>query len=136
MEGLEKQHARMGGQLWDSRPVVEGLSKEEIEDVARGNIETVVSGIKAISNSQERDKRIQTIITSIGSRLKELDTDRDIIETETEIAGGTEEQIDMTPYEETMERELKNPGKIAEYRRSMERLEKLYSEMLKLHQGE
>lgn len=102
----------MGEKLWESSPRIESLSEEENVQVYRGNFETVVNRVKAISDTPERDRAIQNISGSIGSRLRELSGVKDIAETE-----------------------WRDAEKVNEYQHSMDNLDKLNQELLSLHQG-
>lgn len=103
----------MGEKLWESNPKIEGLTDEENSEVYSGNTENVVNRIKSLSDMTERDRALQDIVGSIGSRLRELAGVREIAETE-----------------------WKKPEKVEEYQQSMDNLDKLNNKLISLHQGE
>jgi len=113
MEDQPQHDPLMGEKLWESDPKVEGLSDEENSEVYNGNTENVANRIKSIPDANERDKVIQEMVSSIGSRLRELAGVMEIAETE-----------------------WKKPEKVEEYQQSMDNLDKLNNELLSLHQGE
>ena len=109
-EAPKEQNDLGNEELWGSTPKLDSLSEEDNKAIYDGDFASVISRISSVDDASKRDRLIQDLLSEIGTRQRELSSQREIAETE-----------------------WKNPEKVTEYQASLDNLDTFQNQLLPLH---